>query len=359
MVYNRSDMNGPDIAEIVSRYMWVHEFQEDSTYRIFRGNFFYNPDRSAEALYEELKKAGYYASIREGGTGYYEVVVFREYRYGRGNPLVNLVLFILTVFTTLVVGVTLKGINPFIGFPGSLVHGIPFSFSLLLILGCHELGHYFASRRHDVEATLPYFLPVPHPLLGTLGAFIRIKSPIPSRKVLLDIGAAGPIVGALVALPITVVGIHLSRYVPRETAEGGILMGSSLLFGFLENLVKGSAPQGHDLLLNPMAYAGWFGFFITSLNLFPLGQLDGGHIAYALLGKNHRFVARAFFLILLGLGFLWPGYWFWAFLTLFLGLDHPPPLNNVTRLDGRRRTVAWISFLLFIITFVPVPFKVL
>ncbi len=346
------------LFEIVSKYLWVQNYEEDASYQVYRGNFFRDPETSAEELFNELRELGFYSSIRAVKKGYYEVVVFRETKIKKANPLINVVLFLLTVFTTLVVGVTLKGLNPFENFPQSLVHGIPFSFSLLLILGCHELGHFFLSRKHGVEATLPYFLPIPHPLVGTMGAFIKIRSPIPSKKVLLDIGAAGPITGAIVALPVTIIGIHLSHFIPRESAQGGILMGNSIIFALLQAIVKGSAPPGYDLLLHPMAYAGWFGFFVTSLNLFPLGQLDGGHIAYALLGKAHKYVARGFFLLLLGLGVLWPGYWFWAFLSLFIGIDHPPPLNNVTGLDRKRKVIAYISFVLFIITFVPVPFKV-
>lgn len=274
------------------------------------------------------------------------------------NPSValNIVLFIATVFTTLLVGALNRGGNPLTNFTDIFL-GIPFSFSLLLILTGHELGHYFTSRHYGVSVTLPYFLPVPHPLIGTMGAFIRIKSILPNRQALVRIGAAGPIIGFILAMPITIIGISLSK-VSEITGATGLPLGSSLLFKILSNIIHPNVPAGYDLVLHPMAFAGWLGFFVTALNLLPLGQLDGGHIAYAVFGKYRKYVMIAMLVIMAMLGLFWPGWFFWILLIAIFGLRHPPSQNEIMQLKTSDKIVSAIALIILILVFIPMPFPI-
>ncbi len=316
-----------------------------------------DPSRLSEDLFRHLMAAGYVPSLRQVSPDLYELYIAEEPEELRrpSRPWLHLVLFLLTVLTTLMAGAFHTGQDPF-RHPLALLSGIPFSFTLLAILGSHEMGHYLMARYHGVRATLPYFIPFPHPLIGTLGAVIRIRSPIPSRNALLDIGAAGPFAGIAVAIPLTLLGIHWSDLVPLHQVRGALQLGEPLLFRLLVWGVKGPLPPDTTLFLHPVAFAGWLGFFVTALNLLPSGQLDGGHIAYALFGPLHRTISRVTFLALVLLGFLWLGWWTWAFLILvFIRFDHPAPLNQVSRLDPRRRWIGYLAMLLFLLTFVPVP----
>jgi membrane-associated protease RseP (regulator of RpoE activity) len=273
----------------------------------------------------------------------------------------NLLLFLLTILSTLLAGTFMAGENPFVR-PWLLYRGVPFSFSLMFILGVHELGHYYASRRWGVQTTLPYFIPVPPPifLLGTLGAFIKVKSRIVNRKALIDIGAAGPLVGFVASIAAVLIGLKLSAVVAPEAVEGGsVILGESLLFSFLSRIALGSEAAQQEVLLHPIAFAGWLGLFVTVLNLLPLGQLDGGHIVYALLGKKHRFVAGTVFLGLVPLGwYLWPGWFIWIVLGIMTGLRHPPPIDDVSPLDAKRTLIGIFTLVIFIICFIPVPIKI-
>jgi membrane-associated protease RseP (regulator of RpoE activity) len=272
---------------------------------------------------------------------------------------IHIVLFLLTCLSTLVAGAVQKGINPF-DEPGRIWEGLPFAFSLMLILLCHELAHYFTSRAHKTEATLPYFIPAPPPIIfGTFGAFIKMKSPIISRRALVDIGASGPIAGFVVSVAASAVGLMYSEVLVVEGGMGAVSLGDSLLFSFIARLVLGVPPEGHDILLHPVAFAGWIGLFVTSLNLIPIGQLDGGHVAYALLGDAHRRLSMALVALLAGLGLMfWPGWAIWAALMLVLGLRHPPVVYWEPELDPRRRFIGWLALLIFVVTFIPVPITI-
>ncbi|MEW6003043.1 MAG: site-2 protease family protein, partial [Nitrospirota bacterium] len=243
--------------------------------------------------------------------------------------------------------------------PGKIYKGLPFALTLMTILLSHELSHYYASRKHHMKATLPYFIPAPT-IIGTFGAFIRMKSPIATRRALIDVGASGPIAGFIISVIASVIGLSFSEIVSIKVKEGAIYFGSSLLFSFLSKAVLGVTPDSHDILIHPVAFAGWIGLFVTSLNLIPVGQLDGGHIAYALLGERHIHLSNTLvpILILLGL-LLWEGWLIWAVLLLILGLRHPPVLRWDIPLDPRRRFIGWLAFVIFVITFIPVPFKIL
>lgn len=267
---------------------------------------------------------------------------------------VHVLLFVITLFTTLIAGAIQQGVNV-LNEPLSIWRGIPFSFSLILILGTHELGHYIMSRRHHVDVTLPYFIPAPS-FIGTFGAVIKMKSPLYDRRTLLDIGVAGPFAGLIVAIPILAVGLALSEVVPY-TGEQGIRLGTCLLFSGMNWIIHGPMPDNASLMLHPVAFSGWIGLLVTALNLIPVGQLDGGHVAYAIFGSRQRTIARFFMGILLCLGVLgWTGWFVWFGLLLFIGIDHPPVTYDWIPLDRKRRLAGWIAIIVFIVTFMPAPF---
>src|SRR5262247_2215552 len=227
----------------------------------------------------------------------------------RSRPAINLVLFILTVLSTVAAGCLVAGAFPFVDFnplrnPGRLLNGLPFAVTLLAILGTHEFGHYFTARAYGASVSLPYFIPAPPPLFlfGTLGAVIRMRSPARDRNSLFDIAAAGPLAGLVVALPALLLGLSWSRVGMVLPEHTGLTFGDSLLMRGLTWLVFGPIPQGMDVFVHPVALAGWVGLFVTALNLFPVGQLDGGRIAYALFGQRHRLVSIGTFFALLALG---------------------------------------------------------
>jgi membrane-associated protease RseP (regulator of RpoE activity) len=265
-------------------------------------------------------------------------------------------LFILTVITTTITGAFLSGVD-ITKDPFMIIRGIPFSFSLILILGSHELGHYFVSKNHGVSATLPYFIPAPT-ILGTFGAVIKMKSQVKDRLSLCDIGASGPLIGCLFAIPVYIVGLKMSKVMPVEDFSNGLFLGSSLITTFMTKLFIQDIPDGYTLVYNPIAFAGWAGFLITSFNLIPIGQLDGGHVAYALLGKTQELFSRIMFFILVMMGIIFSQVWLiWAILLLFLGIKHPPTYDLSTPLDRKRKTLSLLCLLVFILTFTPDPMK--
>lgn len=270
----------------------------------------------------------------------------------------HLILFIATLFSTILAGAIQAGVNV-LKEPAKTYKGLPFALTLMLILLTHELSHYFASKKHRVKATLPYFIPAPT-IIGTFGAFIKMKSPIITRKALFDIGVSGPLAGFIISVIVTVVGLSLSKVVSIEETKGAISLGDSLLFSILSNLILDFQPGLQDVLLHPVAFAGWIGLFVTSLNLIPVGQLDGGHIAYALFGERHIHISKLLVPILFLIGLLlWEGWAIWALVMLLLGLKHPPIINVDIPLDRKRRFLGWFAFAIFFLTFIPVPFKIL
>lgn len=272
-------------------------------------------------------------------------------------PFLHLILFILTLFSTLFFGALHAGVD-LLKEPAKIYKGLPFSLTLMLILLSHELSHYFTSRKHGVKASLPYFIPAPT-IIGTFGAFIKMKSPIVTREALIDIGASGPIAGFIISVIATVIGLHMSEIVPVAQAKGGLNLGDSLLFSSLAQMVLGVTPSNSDILLSPVAFAGWIGLFVTSINLIPVGQLDGGHIAYALLGEKQKFVSILLIIVMGFLGLLlWEGWAVWAVLLLILGIRHPPVLYWEVSLDRKRKFFGWFSAAMLVLTFIPVPFKI-
>jgi membrane-associated protease RseP (regulator of RpoE activity) len=272
---------------------------------------------------------------------------------------IHVLLFILTVITTTLAGAMLSGVNP-LEMPDKIYLGLPFSLTLLFILLVHECSHYLMSRKHNVSATLPYFIPAPS-LIGTFGAIIKMKPPIFDRRALIDIGASGPIGGFVVAIIAVIIGLNLSDMVPLEAlkkTEESLSLGNSILFYLLAKIVLQIDPAKYDILLHPVAFAGWIGFLVTSLNLLPIGQLDGGHITYALFGEKHEWIAKLTIpvLILLGIMF-WEGWLIWAMLMILIGYKHPPVIYPHIQLDRKRRIVGWAALAVFILTFTPTPFS--
>jgi membrane-associated protease RseP (regulator of RpoE activity) len=287
-------------------------------------------------------------------------------RFFSGWPVAPLILFLITLMTTTAISALHNGVNLLVE-PWQIYQGLPFSLTLLAILGTHEFGHYLMARHHGVAVTLPYFIPAPS-FIGTFGAFIRIKSVVPDRKALFDIGVAGPLAGFAVAVPAIVVGLVLSDTRPAADLSG-IGLGSSLLFNGMVQAILGVAPDAYDVILHPVAFAGWIGLFVTALNLIPAGQLDGGHIVYAVWGRWHRLVTLLCIVALLTLGWFWPGWWVWAFVVFWFsgahvawrqGLRyaflHPPLLDETASLTATRKAVALAAMLIFLLTFPPVPF---
>jgi membrane-associated protease RseP (regulator of RpoE activity) len=242
----------------------------------------------------------------------------------------------------------------------ALVGGWAYSATILAILGCHELGHYVACRYYDVDASLPFFLPIPITLTGTLGAFIRIREPIPYKRWLFDIGIAGPIAGFLVAIPALFIGISLSHVTPLQ-AESGLSLGEPLLLKFAAWIFFGTVPDSQTLVLHPVAFAAWFGLLATALNLFPVGQLDGGHISYAVLGRRSTYVTVAMVGVAIVLSYRSASWIVWTILItgmLFaFGVRHPPVIDEDVPLDGPRKILAIVAAIIFALCFTPAPIQ--
>lgn len=314
----------------------------------------------------------------------------------KSNPRTNLILFIITLISVLFTGGLYSSPNlpETFGLETILLmikNGWPFAIAILAILGAHEMGHYIAGRKHGVNVTLPYFIPLPviSPF-GTMGAFINMRSIPKNKKQLFDIAVAGPLSGIIIAIPIIILGLSLSQVEPLPAqipVDSGLQMeGNSLLYLGLKYLVFGEflpSPAsyeglnpiiywvryfftgqpfpfgGYDVMIHPVAWAGWAGILVTSLNLIPIGQLDGGHVLTAVFGKKAR-KTMPFLLILMGLlGFAWNGWWFWAFILLFLGQVPSQMKDTVTSLDPLRKRLAILMLVLFILVFTPVPLIIL
>jgi membrane-associated protease RseP (regulator of RpoE activity) len=313
------------------------------------------------------------------------------------NPWINLILFILTGISVIFAGTFFEYSGPLSTdlnevlphLLPTLYRGMAFAASLLAILLAHEFGHYLAARYHRSAVTLPYFIPFPLSPFGTMGAFIQLKEPPKNKRILLDIGIAGPLAGLVIAVPLLFLGLYLSRTdkLPLILPQGQAisLEGNSLLYLMMKFIVFGEwlpapanfaginpiiywlryfftgqpAPFGAvDVLLHPVAWAGWAGLLITALNLIPAGQLDGGHILYALFGKRSRIVLPFILIALIILGTVWSGWWLWAFLIFLLGRSHAEPLDQITPLDSRRKALAVFGLVVFLFVFTPIPLSV-
>jgi len=301
----------------------------------------------------------------------------------------NIILFVLTVFSVMLAGAQPEGPIPadtagqLLLLAKSIFTGWPFALSLLGILVAHELGHYFMSRYHKTPATLPYFIPFPLSPLGTMGAAILMRGIPKNKRILFDIGVAGPIAGLVIAIPVLFFGLSLSELGTITPSPNSFIEGNSLLYLFAKYAIFGQflpapvEPQGIlywlqyfftgqpipigglDVFIHPVAFAGWAGILVTALNLIPAGTLDGGHVIYALFGEK----ARKGFPFIIGLmavlGVFWNGWWLWAALLFWLGRVNAQPLDQITNLDPSRRMVAYAMIIVFLLVFTPVPFMVM
>jgi membrane-associated protease RseP (regulator of RpoE activity) len=348
---------GPQLAGVLA----VDQVRAEGHAVAFGGRLLVSPATAVTELVARFRPFGYTPFLQAGrGLTWVRALPFVDVVMP-STPRTNIILFLLTVLSTIVAGSqAFFAFNPFLE-PRRLLEGIPFSFTLLAILGTHEFGHYFTARAYGASVSLPYFIPAPPPLLfGTLGAIIRMRSPARDRNSLFDIAAAGPLAGLVVALPALWIGLGWSKVAAVPAGES-VAFGDSLLLRLMTWLAFGPLPPGHDVFVHPVALAGWVGLFVTALNLIPVGQLDGGRIAYALFGARHRQISIATFLGLLALGAVTgAGNWFvWAFLLLFvMGFHHQPPLDDLSPLSPGRYAVGFLCLLLLILLIPPVPIAI-
>jgi len=303
---------------------------------------------------------GYTPILRSHSGGVVITAIPTVFASRSSGNLAALLLFVLTVLSVLFVGAGAQAPD----LQWILEHplaGWPFAASLMAILTAHELGHYFVSRRFGVAVSLPYFIPMPFSPFGTMGAVIRTRAPIHDRRQLLAIGAAGPLAGLAVAVPLLVFGLMQSEVHPIPLQPGVFMEGNSLFYAAVKFLLFGQfLPNGGtDVFLHPVAFAAWAGLLVTALNLIPAGQLDGGHIAYALLGRRTRWLNRLTVVLALVMGLIWSGWFTWAAILFLLGQRSAEPLDDVTRLTRRQRAFAIGMLLLFAVLFTPIPMIVL
>jgi Zn-dependent protease len=361
----------------------------------FRGQMI---NQESEAAYDQLagwlRPKGITPLFRSEGGQHHIFLIQGVHEVKPSNVAVNLVLFALTVVSVFLAGMLYSYRGPLDGdFATIWPHlvstsglALAFTVSLLSILLAHEFGHYLVARRHHTAATLPYFIPFPFSPFGTMGAVIVQKESHKNRRVLLDIGIAGPLAGLVVTIPVLLIGLYYSELgtIDPSPASGLMLEGNSILYLLAKYLIFGQllpAPAGYgdmapplywliyfftgqpaplggtDVLLHPVAFAGWAGLLVTALNLIPAGQLDGGHILHSLLGRRALLLLPAILVALVALGFFWNVWWFWALLIFFMGRAHAEPLDQITQLDGKRRLLAVLAMLIFFLTFTPVPMR--
>ena len=321
---------------------------------LFYGHLLTDADTALDLLEPRFAARGFTPMLQRNGEDQLLIAVPGVTSAGRTRLWLHLLLVLATIGTTTLAGATLAGVN-LARDPAGILIGIPFSLTLMTILTAHELGHYFMGKWHRVQVSLPYFIPVPFSL-GTFGAFIQMRSPIRNRRELFDVGFAGPIVGFVVALALLIFGLVLSDGL-RAFRTFGPPLGDSLLTSLLTNLLR---PQETATILsrNPIALAAYFGILLTGINLLPAGQLDGGHIAYALFGRSARPLAVATVVALFILGVLyWQGWFLWAGLIFVTGLRHATPLNDVTPIDRDRWLIAVGVLVIFVLTFIPQPLR--
>jgi membrane-associated protease RseP (regulator of RpoE activity) len=293
--------------------------------------------------------------------------------FSKKRTWLNVLLFIITAASTFFVGITWslsykyadslsqpEQIPPNLNIfkdPSILRLSLVYAVVLIGILLAHEMGHYLTCRYYRIDATLPFFIPAPT-LIGTLGAFIKIKSPIRKKHQLFDIGVAGPLAGFILAVPAVIYGLSLSKIVPSLPEEGTLIFGEPLLIKAVSVLIFKGVSSGYDVVVHPVAFAGWVGLLVTALNLFPIGQLDGGHVFYSLIGPRVRKYAKFILVSFIIMGvFFWIGWFVWALIISFLGFNHPPVMDEDVPLSSGRKILSVITLTIFIISFIPAPIK--
>lgn len=352
----------PELEAAVQEVMDVYKVNHDPpppAKVAFTGRLRIDSEAAYERLDAVFDKQDFHTLLTTDDEGQHVVLAVKGRIRPRPRPWwPNALLLVLTFFSLLYVGaVQQAGIDDRTEI--SLWQGLPYALSLLLILGTHELGHFFAARHHKVSVTLPYFIPMPLFFFGTLGAFIQLREPMRNRKILFDVGAAGPLAGMVVAVPILLIGLATSTVEPLPT-ESYILEGDSLLYAAAKTLIFGRylPGGGEDVFISQLAKAGWTGLFVTGLNLIPLGQLDGGHVIYTLLGRRAQ---RLYFPLVgtfLVLSFFNSSWLLWTMLLFFLGRVYATPMDTITPLDSRRRRLGWATLVIFVLVFVPNPLNI-
>lgn len=352
--------------DVIGDVMAVNVATEDPVgIRIFRGQL----RQSASAAYERVKQAsgpGTVPMLQEDEDTDAAIVLLprpveRATLDHRVRPWVHWLLFLLTMITTTWAGAAHQGVN-LLREPSRFAVGLPYALGLMSILGIHELGHYLLARRRGINVTPPYFIPVPF-ALGTFGAFIQMRSPTEDRRSLFDVAVAGPLAGLAVAIPALLMGLRTSTVVSGDVAGGlrmldGTSVGSSLLFAMLAKLSLGPALEyGHVLQLSPLAFAGWLGLLVTALNLLPVGQLDGGHIASAMFGRRigGAISTISMWSLLLLAIFVWPGLMMWAIIVFFIAGTSAPPLNDLTPISRERQWLGYATFVVLALILAPLP----
>lgn len=347
--------NWETILALAARYLAVDGYYTRGREMNLRGTVSEFDSNWRQALAADLKSLGYAVRVSQNGTAV-NISVFPSQRR---IPWLNIILFVVTAISVSIVPAWIMEGGRVFRDPQILLHWQKFAIPLLLILLFHEFGHYLAARRRGIRVSLPYFLPAPS-AIGTFGAFIKSNSPFPSRRDLLEVGAYGPIAGFVVALGFLFVALSEVVVHPIPAAPQVPVLVEPLIMRLAQAVMMPSGiPDGHTIFLqdNPMLFAAWVGLVVTMLNLFPLGQLDGGHIIYALAPRRHRIISYAVFFCMLGLGFVWEGWWIWAVMVLFvIRFGHPPTLNDYQPLERRSRWTGWVAMAIFLLTFSPVPF---
>ncbi|MCB1120103.1 MAG: site-2 protease family protein [Verrucomicrobiae bacterium] len=320
-------------------------------------------DRSAfEKVESKLTPQGYGCILEECENGLVRLTIFRPKRIGAKDEMtpsiwVHGFLLFATIVTTTWAGAAHQGVN-LVKEPDKVWMALLYSVPLMSILLAHELGHYFAAKRHGIKVTLPYFIPVPF-ALGTFGAFIKMRSIVRNRIALFDVAIAGPLAGLVLAIPALLLGLRHSSIVPFPEQSGGLDVGSSILIALLSKLSIGDSLElGSQVVLNPIAFSGWLGLLLTALNLLPIGQLDGGHIAHSIFGpvKAHYFSLASIVLLLILAFFVWPGLLFFAILVIFVaGTRDHPVLDDLSSISRGRKWMGYASFALLLTILMPIP----
>jgi hypothetical protein len=321
-----------------------------------------SPDQSTleknfEGLRRDLKAQGYIPFINySGGEHTISVVRFPETR--KGNQWINRVLLMVTFLTTTLAGMFLwadyDGAAQLLTLNNFVMGAVFFAIPLMAILGVHELSHYLVAKRHGLEASLPYFIPSIPPF-GTFGAFISMRDPMPSRKALVDIGIAGPLGGLAVTIPVALLGLYLTangHVASGPIGDSGVM---AITIQPLYQLLALLVPMSDNMILHPTAFAAWVGILVTAINLLPIGQLDGGHVARGLFGSNAKYLGYATFAILVFLAIFYEGWALFALLVFFLGLKHPAPLNDLSKIGLPTKAIGALGLVILLMTFVPQP----
>lgn len=326
----------------------------------FTGRLRVDSEKAYTRLDEQFSPLDYYAALATNDEGQHVIVALK----GRVNPIErpkwpHAVLLVLTILSLLFVGAQQSSAEN--GDDFFLLDGWPFALGMILILGTHELGHYVAARRHNLNVSLPYFIPFPLHIFGTLGAFILFREPMRNRKQLFDVGVAGPLAGLIVAIPVLFIGLATSDVQTLPQNEDYMFEGDSLFYSAAKYLVFGELlpNDNEDVFINQVAWAGWTGLLLTALNLIPAGQLDGGHVIYTLLGNRTRDLYWPMLVVMIVLSMLSQVWWMLLFLFLLFGRLYAVPLDSITPLDPRRRWLAYLTLVIFVLVFVPMPLQII